>query len=93
MNAVVQLGKEGTVALPAEIVQRYRIEPGDSLEVIDLGGVLLIVPVGEGPSVTDLALEIDAARQEAGLSMDELLASLREERRRYYAEHYGDLEP
>lgn len=93
MGAVVQLSEEGTVSLPVEIVQRYRIEPGDSLEVIDLGGVLLLVPAGEGPSVTDLALEIDAARREAGLSMDELLASLREERRRYNAEHYGDLKP
>lgn len=40
------------------------------------------------PTVAQLAQEIERARIEAGLTTAELLASLREQRERYYAEHY-----
>jgi hypothetical protein len=41
------------------------------------------------PMVPELAHEIERARVEAGLSMDELLATLREQRERYVREKYG----
>ena len=40
------------------------------------------------PTVAQLAHEIERARIEAGLTTEELLASLREQRVRYCAEHY-----
>jgi len=41
--------------------------------------------------VPDLAGEIEQARLEAGLSIDNLLQSLREQRQRYSHEKYGDI--
>jgi hypothetical protein len=44
--------------------------------------------------VPELAREIERTRIEAGLTVEELLAGLREQRERYYAEKYqGDDEP
>ena len=41
------------------------------------------------PMVPELAREIERARVEAGLSIEELLAGLREQRERYYIETHG----
>ena len=44
--------------------------------------------------VPELAREIERTRIEAGLTVEELLAGLREQREQYYAEKYqGDDEP
>jgi hypothetical protein len=43
------------------------------------------------PMVPELAREIEQARLEAGLSIDDLLHSLREQRQRYSQEKYGDI--
>ena len=40
--------------------------------------------------VPELAREIEKIRMEAGLSIDDLLVGLREQRERYYVEHYGN---
>ena len=40
------------------------------------------------PMVPELAREIERARLEAGLTVEELLAGLREQRERYYTEKY-----
>jgi hypothetical protein len=40
--------------------------------------------------VPELAREIEKARLEAGLSIGDLLATLREQRERYYNDHYTD---
>jgi hypothetical protein len=41
------------------------------------------------PMVPELTREIERARVEAGLSMKDLLASLRKQRERYVQEKYG----
>lgn len=41
----------------------------------------------------ELAREIERARIEAGLSIEELLANLREQRERYYRENYASDQP
>jgi ribosome-binding protein aMBF1 (putative translation factor) len=43
--------------------------------------------------VPELAREIERARVEAGLSIEELLANLREQRERYYTEHHASNQP
>jgi len=51
----------------------------------------VIAVVANAPVTTvDLAHEIERARIEAGLSTDDLLRSLREQRERYRREKYGD---
>jgi bifunctional DNA-binding transcriptional regulator/antitoxin component of YhaV-PrlF toxin-antitoxin module len=90
METRVRVGEAGALTLPVEVLERYRIEPGDTLELLDLGGVFVLAQ--PKASITDLALEIEAALKESGITMDEMFTGLREERKRYVAEKYGIIE-
>lgn len=83
----VQIGKRGTVTLPAGLRKRYGLGAGDLLTVIDLAGVFVLAP--EVSVVSKIAREIEQMREEAGLSLDQLLEGLDEQRRRFYQEKYG----
>jgi hypothetical protein len=80
----------GTLTLPQDILVEHDIRPGDIVRLEDLGGIT--VRAVSGPSVTDLATEIERLRIEAGLTMEELLDSLYDERERYTREKYGSLD-
>ena len=64
------------------------IQPGDTFRLVDLDGIFVLTPMV--PMVPELAREIEKARLEAGLSTDDLLRGLREQRERYHREQYGD---
>ena len=87
MSAAVQIGQRGTLTLPVDVRERYHIQAGDTFRLVDIEGVLVLVPMT--PMVPELAREIERARIEAGLSVEEMLTSLREQRERYVAEKYG----
>ena len=88
MDATVQIRQRGNLTLPADLRERYGIEPGDTFRLLDLDGIFVLTPMS--PMVPELAREIERARIEAGLDTVELLRTLREERLRYVAETYGD---
>jgi len=68
----------GTVTLPARMRERYGLQDGDPITVVDLDGVLVLSPrVGMVPK---LAAEIERLRRQAGLTLDDLLAAQAEER-------------
>lgn len=80
----VQIRGRGTVTLPARIRERYDLADGDPLTLVDLDGAILLSPK---TSVIDkLSAEIRYLMTESGLSLDELLGGLREERARYHTE-------
>jgi bifunctional DNA-binding transcriptional regulator/antitoxin component of YhaV-PrlF toxin-antitoxin module len=83
----VQIGKRGTVTLPVQLRKRYGLDPGDLLTVLDLGGVFVLSP--EVSVVSKIAREIEQLREEAGISLEELLEGLDEQRWRLYQERYG----
>jgi len=87
MDATVQVRQRGVITLPAELREKYGIRQGDTCRLAQLDGVCVLTPrVPMGP---ELAREIERARLEAGLSTEELLNALREQRERYYREHYA----
>lgn len=88
MSATVQIGKRGTLTLPADLRAKYGIESGDAFHIVDLDGIFILTPMV--PMVPELAREIEKARLEAGVDTSELLQALREERARYVQETYGD---
>ncbi len=88
MEATVQVRQRGNLTLPAELRERYNIEPGDTFRILDLDGIFVLTPMV--PMVPELAREIEQARIEAGLDTADLLRALREERARYVAKIYGD---
>lgn len=87
MVAAIQVGQRGTLTLPAEVRERHQIQPGDAFRLLDIEGILVLVPMT--PMVPALAREIELARVEAGLSVEEMLTSLREQRELYYTEKFG----
>ena len=91
MSETLQIRKRGVVTLPAELRQKYNIQEGDSYRVLDLDGIFVLTPMV--PMVPELAREIEKARLEAGLSMEDLLKSLRQQRERYHRETYESNQP
>lgn len=89
MEETIQVRKRGVMTLPAELRKKYGIEAGDTFRVLDLDGIFVLTPTI--PRVPELAREIESLRLEAGISMQELLEGSREQRERYYREHYGDV--
>src|ERR671934_823131 len=86
MDSTVQVRDRGVLTLPAELREKYGIRAGDTFRLVDLDGIFVLTPMV--PMVPELAREIERARIEAGLSSEELLRSLREQRERYHREHY-----
>lgn len=88
MEAMIQIRQRGTITLPAELRDKYGIQPGDVFRLLDLDGIFVLTPMV--PMVPELAREIERARLEAGLSIEDLLVTLREQRERYHSEHYQE---
>ena len=87
MDATVQVRKRGVLTLPAAVRDKYGIQEGDTFRLIDLDGILVLTPMVT--MVPELAREIERARLEAGLTVEELLSNLREQRERYGQETDG----
>ena len=86
-NVMIQVGKRGGLTLPKSLRQKYNIHGGDVLTLLDLGGTFVLIPK---VSIVDrLADEIARKLQDKGISLEEMLRSLREEREGYYEEHYA----
>jgi AbrB family looped-hinge helix DNA binding protein len=83
----IHVDQRGRITFPAEIREKYDINAGDRFHLTDLDGVLVFTPMAS--TVAELASEIEQACLDAGLSLEMLLADLREQRVRYYDESYG----
>jgi len=77
----VQIGQRGVVTLPKELRQSYNLRPGDSLTIIDLGGVFALSP--RRSEVDALAERIAQTLTATGETLETMLQTLREERERY----------
>lgn len=89
MAVTIQLRSKGTITLPADLRERYAFHEGDVFSLVDLGdGSLLLVP--RVSIVPKLVAEMEAIRQEASLTVDELLADLPEQRQAVYRARFVD---
>lgn len=87
-NSTIQVRKKGSLTLPVEMRQKYGVDEGDVFSLIDMGdGSFLITP--RVSNVSRLGNQITKILQNGSVDLDELLASLDEERERYYQEHYA----
>ncbi len=85
MEATIQVRQRGVLTLPTKFRTKYGIQAGDTFRLVDLDGVFVLTPMT--PMVPELAREIERLRLEAGLSIEELLNTLREQRERYHQEN------
>lgn len=78
----IQLQKQGTLALPKAIREEHHLEEGDSFSLVDLGGgAFILTPLY--PRIPSLSDRLKQIREEEGVSIEEMLNGLREQRRRY----------
>jgi len=88
MNTTVQIRKKGSLTLPAELRNRYHLDEGDVFTLIDLGGgSFLLTP--RLSQVNQLGDRVARVLDDTDTSLDDLLATLDEERERYYHERYA----
>ena len=88
MSAVnIQLRRKGVLTLPVSLRRKYGLEENDVFTLEDLGnGSFLLVP--QVSSVARMGDRVAEAMAEEGVSLDEMLQALDEERQEYYREHY-----
>jgi bifunctional DNA-binding transcriptional regulator/antitoxin component of YhaV-PrlF toxin-antitoxin module len=89
MSQVVQLRKKGVITLPIQLRRRYGLAEGDVFMITDLGEGAFLLTSGLS-EVARLADQASEALSKEGVSTEDLLRALAEERERYYAEHYAD---
>jgi len=77
----VNVAQRGVVTLPKSIREAYGLRPGDTLTLLDLGGVFLLSP--RRSEIDTLADRITQALTERGETLESMLQVLREERERY----------
>jgi AbrB family looped-hinge helix DNA binding protein len=85
--STTEIKSRGQVTIPKKIRVTSHLEEGQ---------VVSIIPVGDSVIITPKRLELDEARREvkkilkaSGLSLEDLLAGLEEEREKLYRETYG----
>jgi bifunctional DNA-binding transcriptional regulator/antitoxin component of YhaV-PrlF toxin-antitoxin module len=84
---MLQLRRKGVITLPVELRRRYGLNEGDIFTLVDLGdGTFLL-----SPQVSQMARQGDRVSQimgEEGVSLEEMLELLDQEREDYYRDQY-----
>jgi AbrB family looped-hinge helix DNA binding protein len=83
----LQIRSKGTITLPASLRKKYDLEEGDSLTLIDIGDGNFML-TSKNSNFLRNADKVAKAVADAGVTLEELLETLDEERQRYYEEHY-----
>ena len=85
--SVAEIKSRGQLTIPKKIRSAGHLEEGH---------VVSIIPVGDSLLITPKILELDEARRQikrllksSGLSLEDLIAGLKEERETLYRETYG----
>ncbi|MBI3752480.1 MAG: AbrB/MazE/SpoVT family DNA-binding domain-containing protein [Deltaproteobacteria bacterium] len=86
-SMVAEIKSRGQLTIPKKIREASHLEEGEAVSII---------PVGDSIIVTPKRLELDEARKQlrkilkgSGLSVEELLGGIKEERENLYKERYG----
>jgi len=86
-SITAEIKSRGQLTIPKKIRVMSRLEEGQIVSIIPVGGSVIITP---------RRLELDEARREmkkilkaSGVSLEDLLAGLKEDREKLYQETYG----
>jgi bifunctional DNA-binding transcriptional regulator/antitoxin component of YhaV-PrlF toxin-antitoxin module len=85
----IKVRKNGSFTLPIKFRTKYGVDEGDVFTIIDLGdgSFLLTARISQVNRLGDRVAEILSTE---GVSLDDLINSLDDERERYYQERYGE---
>ena len=86
-TTILMRGK-GAVTIPMELRRKYGLGDGDILTLVDLGdGSFLLTPVVS--KVDRLGDRIAQLMADQGISLEEIMSTLEDERESYYQERYA----
>jgi AbrB family looped-hinge helix DNA binding protein len=77
----VQVSQRGVLVLPKSLRDSYNLQPGDTLTLLDLGGVFVLSP--RRSQIDPIAERLREALVEQGQSLESVLKLLREKREAY----------
>lgn len=77
----LQIAQRGVLTLPKSLRQAYKLEAGDTLTLIDLGGVFVLSP--RRAELDRLADQIAGDLAQRGELLESMLLALREVREQY----------
>lgn len=86
-SSTIQIRAKGSMTLPMEFRRKYGLSEGDVYTLLDLGdGVFVLSP---GVSLVEKPGDrIAQIMAEEGVTLDEILEALDQEREEYYRDHY-----
>ena len=84
---VVKLRERGQLTIPYEYRKELGLGKEDMLNVLKIGDVLILVPRQLAGDV--ISRKIESAMKKKGLTLDNILKNLREQRKRYSKETYA----
>lgn len=84
---VVQIRADGTLELPVSYRAELQLEAGDPVTIIRVDGHLIIAP--RPLVVPEMTEKIAELREQAGLTVDDLLAGLETIGQQLYEDRYG----
>ena len=77
----IQVRKRGTITLPVIIREKYRLEESDPITLVDMGEGVFLSP--KRSLLPKLAQEIERLKEKHGVSTEELVAGVAEQRAKY----------
>jgi bifunctional DNA-binding transcriptional regulator/antitoxin component of YhaV-PrlF toxin-antitoxin module len=84
---VAVLRDKGVLTLPAGLRRKYNLMSGEIFSILDLGEGTFVL-TRRSSHLDELGDRVAQLVRDAGYTVEELLATLDEERESYYAEHY-----
>ncbi|MBC8323354.1 MAG: AbrB/MazE/SpoVT family DNA-binding domain-containing protein [Candidatus Marinimicrobia bacterium] len=81
MSDTLQIRKRGTLTLPKKIREKYTLDEGDPLTLIDLGEGILISP--KVSILPKLVSKLEELMEETGIGLDDLIQGIADEREKY----------
>ena len=83
----VQIRRKGAITIPAELRRRYGISEGDAFTLVEMGGGTFLL-TSQVSRVAHLGDRVARLLDEEGVTLEQMLDALDEERETYYREHY-----
>jgi len=86
--STLQIRSKGIITIPASLRKKYRLNEGKVLTIIDLGeGTILLKPMVSQIDIR--SRHMAKTLKENNVTLDEILETLDEERKKYFNEKYG----
>ena len=86
-SVTAEIKSRGRLTIPKKIREMSRLEEGQTVSIISVGDAVFITPKRLDPD--DARREIKKVLKTTGMSPEDLMAGLKEERKKLYQETYG----